>query len=69
MDKLWMIAALLATLSFAAPLFMPATMKPRLGLENMFSLYGVVEVVQVIALMFLLAVFAAPFQKRESDRA
>ncbi len=67
MDKIWMIAALLATLSFPAPLFMPDTMKPRLGFENMISLYGATEVVQVIALMFLLAVFTVPFQKRESN--
>jgi hypothetical protein len=67
MDKIWMIAALLATVSFATPLFMPDTMKPRLGVERMFSLYGAAEVVQVIALMFLLAVFAVPFQKREAN--
>lgn len=52
MDKIWMIAALLATLSFPAPLFMPDTMKPRLGLDNMISLYGATEVVQARLLFF-----------------
>ena len=69
MDKIWMIAALLATVSFAAPLLMTESMKPRLGVAKMFSWYGAAEVVQVIALMFLLAVFAVPFQKRESNGA
>ena len=64
-----MIAALLASVSFAAPLLMTDTMKPRLGVAKMFSWYGAAEVVQVIALMFLLAVFAVPFQKRESNGA
>ena len=67
MDKIWMVAALLATLTFPAPLFMPDSMKPRLGAARMFSLFGLVEVGQVFALIFLAAVLAVPLQKREAD--
>ena len=37
MDKLWLIAALLGTLSFPIPMLMPADMKPRIGIYATFS--------------------------------
>ena len=67
MDKLWMIAALLATLSFPVPLLMPDTMKVRVGPERTFSWFGLSEVVQVLSLMFLAAVIFVPLQKRDKD--
>ena len=67
MDKLWMIAALLATLSFPVPLLLPDSMKPRLGFANTFSWFGLSEVVQMLALCFLAAVLTVPLMKREKD--
>ena len=37
MDKLWLIAALLGTLSFPIPMLMPVDMKPRIGIYATFS--------------------------------
>ena len=69
MDKLWLIAALLGTLSFPIPMPMPADMKPRIGIYATFSWYGLAVNVGIMALMFLIGVIWLPFMREARDRS
>ena len=68
-DKLWLIAALLGTLSFPIPMLMPADMKPRIGIYATFSWYGLAVIVGILALMFLIGVTWLPFMREARDRS
>ncbi len=67
MDKLWLIAALLGTLSFPIPMLMPADMKPRIGMYATFSWYGLATIVGILALMFLIGLICVPFIREARD--
>ena len=69
MDKLWLIAALLGTLSFPIPMLMPADMKPRIDIYATFSWYGLAVIVEILALRFLIGVIWLPFMREARDRS
>ena len=67
MDKMWLIAAPLGTLVFPIPMLMPADMKPRIGMSATFSWYGLTNLVEILALLFLLGLICLPFMREARD--
>jgi len=69
MDKLWLLAALVGTLSFPIPMLMPDDMKARIGMSSAFSWFGLTHLVEILALLFLLGIISLPFSREAREEA